>query len=131
MEERVSADPWSALCRDRACIGCGANDGTIVPAHSNQQAHGKGLGIKAESWTLVPLCHKCHTWLDNGSADRAVLRATWAQWWSLHMMSLCQAGLIGPVDSVPRVTARRVKKREAAPYRKPEKMLEHPGNIGR
>ncbi len=29
------------------CQNCGANDGTVCGAHSNQSKHGKGKGIKA------------------------------------------------------------------------------------
>lgn len=93
---------WLELCRDRACVGCGIDDGTVVPAHSNQQAHGKGMGLKAGDWSVIPLCAKCHAWLDAGGDDRYVKRATWSQWWTLHMMSLCQAELVAPVGQVTR-----------------------------
>lgn len=93
---------WRDLCRDRACIGCGVNDGTIVPAHSNQQAHGKGMGLKAGDWTVIPLCHGCHSWLDNSASDKELKRSTFSQWWTLHMMSLCQAELIAPIGQQQR-----------------------------
>lgn len=95
-------DPWMALCADRACVACGIKDETIVACHSNQQAHGKGMSIKAESWVCVPLCGKHHFWLDH-VATREEARAAWAQWWALHMMSLCQAELVAPINYSERV----------------------------
>lgn len=55
------------LVNGHACINCGADDGTIVPAHSNQQVHGKGKSIKAHDCFFIPLCHSCHAWLDQGT----------------------------------------------------------------
>ena len=48
------------------CQWCGADDGTIVAAHSNQLAHGKGRGIKAGYNYIASLCYLCHTELDQG-----------------------------------------------------------------
>lgn len=51
------------LCRDRACIHCGIQNGTTVPAHRNA---GKGMGIKnSDVWT-IPLCFRCHSDYDQG-----------------------------------------------------------------
>jgi hypothetical protein len=43
---------------------------TVVPAHSNQSIHGKGMGIKAAHRYTIPACFTCHAWLDRGSAPR-------------------------------------------------------------
>lgn len=44
---------------------------TTVAAHSNQQKHGKGMGIKAHDYYTVWACANCHTWLDQGSDPKA------------------------------------------------------------
>lgn len=115
-------DPWAALCKDRPCIRCGADDGTIVPAHANQIRLGKGMGYKAEPWTVVPLCLKCHTWLDNGQADRLQMQETYAVCWTNHMTALLMAGLIGPAN----VTRGTLPKRQQL-----SKVLQHDGVMRR
>lgn len=40
---------------------------TVVPCHSNQQQHGKGMGIKAHDEFTVPGCAACHLELDQGN----------------------------------------------------------------
>lgn len=86
---------WLDLCRGRPCIACGRQE-SVIPAHSNQQAHGKGKGIKAGDWSVLPLCRTCHYRLDH-DLEREAARAFWAQHWALHHMALCQAELIAPV----------------------------------
>jgi hypothetical protein len=54
-------------CRYLHCQLCGADDGTIVAAHSNQGKHGKGKGIKADDNMIAALCHICHMDIDQGS----------------------------------------------------------------
>lgn len=97
-------DAWAKLCKDRPCIGCGADDGTIVPAHANEIMLGKGMGLKALPWTQVPLCMRCHAELDNGQADRETLRAQWRTYWVAHMFGLLQADLVQVAGNVPRGT---------------------------
>lgn len=46
--------------KHESCVSCGADDGTIVWAHSNEQKHGKGMGIKAHDLFGAFLCHRCH-----------------------------------------------------------------------
>ena len=50
--------------KNHACVSCGANDGTIVWAHSNKYRHGKGRGLKAHDLFGCYLCHICHTSFD-------------------------------------------------------------------
>jgi hypothetical protein len=50
--------------KHESCVSCGANDSTIVWAHSNSQKHGKGMGIKAHDLFGAYLCHKCHSAFD-------------------------------------------------------------------
>ena len=55
------------VVRDAPCQLCGAQDGTVVAAHSNQQRDGKGTGIKAHDYRIAALCYGCHMQLDQGS----------------------------------------------------------------
>ena len=50
------------------CQVCGARDGTVVAAHSNQLKDGKGKGIKAHDYRIAALCFRCHAMLDQGSS---------------------------------------------------------------
>ena len=52
--------------RHSPCQHCGAQDGTIVAAHSNQLRDGKGKGIKAHDYRIAALCFRCHSELDQG-----------------------------------------------------------------
>lgn len=60
------------------CVRCGADDGTIVPAHySGEYQHllGKGVGSKVTDAAVAALCHKCHahmdTYQDGNTVDRS------------------------------------------------------------
>lgn len=53
--------------REASCMNCGAQDGTVVAAHSNSLADGKGKGIKAPDFKIAALCFRCHYDLDQGS----------------------------------------------------------------
>lgn len=55
------------LAKGQRCVMCGADDGTVVSAHSNLSEHGKGMGIKADDSMVAWLCHRCHSNLDQGS----------------------------------------------------------------
>ncbi len=55
------------LARDESCANCGAEDGTVVAAHSNLSRHGKGKSLKASDCFIAFLCHRCHSWLDQGT----------------------------------------------------------------
>ena len=50
------------------CQWCGADDGTVVAAHSNQSIHGKGRGIKASDNMIASLCYFCHAECDQGKS---------------------------------------------------------------
>ena len=48
------------------------------PAHSNQDKHGKGGGMKAHDCFFVPACSACHRELDQGKTmSRDEKRAAW------------------------------------------------------
>jgi len=52
--------------REIECVKCGAEDGTVVAAHSNQLRDGKGKGIKAHDYRIAALCYRCHMAIDQG-----------------------------------------------------------------
>lgn len=53
--------------RQIPCQHCGADDGTVVAAHTNWGG-GKGRGIKADDNLIASLCFACHSQLDQGSS---------------------------------------------------------------
>ena len=56
------------IVRESPCQICGAQDGTVVAAHSNQQRDGKGMGIKAHDYRIAALCFSCHAEIDQGKS---------------------------------------------------------------
>ena len=52
--------------REAPCQHCGASDGTVVAAHSNQLRDGKGRSIKASDAAIAALCYNCHSQIDQG-----------------------------------------------------------------
>lgn len=52
--------------RESPCQLCGAQNGTVVAAHSNQLRDGKGRGIKAHDYRIAALCYHCHMEIDQG-----------------------------------------------------------------
>ncbi len=61
-------------CREIPCQLCGAEDGTVVAAHSNQLRDGKGRGLKASDYRIASLCFKCHSEIDQGKDLNKVMR---------------------------------------------------------
>lgn len=55
------------IVRESPCQLCGAEDGTVVAAHSNQLRDGKGRAIKAHDFRVAALCFRCHAEIDQGS----------------------------------------------------------------
>ncbi|WP_407671201.1 nuclease domain-containing protein [Paraburkholderia phymatum] len=72
---------YLAACRGEQCYlavpGVCLGAETVVPCHSNQSRHGKGMGKKAEHRYTVPGCVACHAWIDQGSASREAKFARW------------------------------------------------------
>lgn len=61
------------MARGRPCLMPGdvhAGLETTVAAHSNHLDHGKARGRKADDCYSVWACATCHSWYDQGSADR-------------------------------------------------------------
>ena len=55
------------IVRESPCQHCGAQDGTVVAAHSNQLRDGKGRSIKAHDYRIAALCMRCHHEIDQGN----------------------------------------------------------------
>ena len=53
--------------RDQACQNCGAMDGTVVAAHSNQLRDGRGHAFKCADYRVAYLCIRCHDLVDGRS----------------------------------------------------------------
>lgn len=72
---------YLAACRGEPCYlrvpGVCIGAPTVVPCHSNQSRHGKGMGLKAEHRYTVPGCRACHAWIDQGNAPREVKFERW------------------------------------------------------
>lgn len=68
------------------CQSCGAQDGTVVCAHANEGAHGKGMAIKACDTKAASLCFACHSRLDQGSDMNRDERH--AFWWAAHIKTI-------------------------------------------
>ena len=67
------------------CQCCGADDGTVVAAHTNWGS-GKGRGIKADDNMIASLCFVCHSELDQGSKRSKAERM--ALWFDAHCMTV-------------------------------------------
>jgi hypothetical protein len=66
------------IVRESPCQICGAQDGTVVAAHSNQQRDGKGMGIKAHDYRIAALCYTCHADVDQGQRlNKEERKAVW------------------------------------------------------
>ena len=86
-----------AYARGQSCTMCGVCDGTIVAAHSNSQAHGKGMGIKAHDYRVAFLCARCHDWYDCRRPSASTREWRQARWQAAHeatIQILYKAGLI-------------------------------------
>lgn len=76
--------------RDYPCAHCGRQDGTVVPAHNNELAFGRGAGFKTKDFLIAYLCHECHDYCDGrrGGLTLEEKRALWHRaytqtvaWW--------------------------------------------------
>ena len=65
------------IVRDSPCQLCGAEDGTVVAAHSNQLRDGKGRSIKAHDYRIAALCFRCHADIDQGQMSREDKQDLW------------------------------------------------------
>lgn len=58
------------LANGMRCQNCGREDGTVVAAHSDEQAHGRGKDNPAHDCFHAWLCARCHFWYDHASTGR-------------------------------------------------------------
>jgi hypothetical protein len=65
------------IVRESPCQLCGAEDGTVVAAHSNQLRDGKGRSIKAHDYRIAALCYTCHADIDQGKMSREDKQDLW------------------------------------------------------
>lgn len=87
---RNAGPDWLAMCRGQRCYlaipgVCNHDPATVVPAHSNSLARGKGMGLKAPDIYTLPACHCCHMAIDQSKdLDKEARRELWerayAQW---------------------------------------------------
>lgn len=72
------------------CAHCNRMDGTIVPAHNNELALGRGASFKTKDFLIAYLCHECHDHVDGrrGGLNREEKHAMWNRayvqtvaWW--------------------------------------------------
>lgn len=87
---KIDGIDYLAMCRGQECFLLLSmvrfhHRETVVPCHSNQSKHGKGMGLKASDIYTVPGCHGCHAELDQGMAmnreeKRAAFDAAYLRW---------------------------------------------------
>lgn len=58
------------LAKGKPCQNCGADDNTIVAAHSNEEKHGRGKDLQSHDCFHAWLCIRCHSWLDSASVGK-------------------------------------------------------------
>lgn len=80
--------------KHESCVSCGANDGTIVWAHSNLSRHGKGMGMKAHDLFGAYLCNNCHQKYDSYSAVFGDLPDWFLKQWEKSMLIACKKGYL-------------------------------------
>lgn len=91
-----------------ACVGCGAMDGTVVWAHSNEQEHGKGAGIKAHDLLGNYLCFRCHQLYDGGT--RAMKHNWFRAWYPITMVRVAEKLASGDLVLVAQQKRERASK---------------------
>jgi hypothetical protein len=78
--------------RHESCVSCGANDGSVVWAHSNFNRHGKGMGIKAHDLFGAYLCHRCHSMFDRHEVENEPI--WFLDKWEKSMIRACEKGYL-------------------------------------
>lgn len=76
--------------RNYSCAHCNRNDGTIVAAHCNELALGRGFAHKTPDYLVAYLCQVCHDAVDGRSQSLTLgeKRSMWnrayvvtVSWW--------------------------------------------------
>lgn len=79
-----------SAAKNYPCANCNANNGTIVGAHCNELALGRGFAHKTPDYMVAYLCNDCHDAVDGRSQglSRDEKRAIWnrayvvtVSWW--------------------------------------------------
>lgn len=113
--------------RTMGCILCevlGMDQQSPTEAHHPRSGVGKGQ--KAPDALAIPLCGaRCHRGPSGVHGDQALLRV--AKVTEMDLVAMVIERRLGVVANVPRVTARRIKKSDPAPYQRSAKILEHRG----
>jgi hypothetical protein len=78
--------------REIPCQHCGADDGTVVAAHTNFGG-GKGRGIKADDNMIASLCFRCHHTLDQGATMTKADRQS--MWQAAHIKTIKKLTKLG------------------------------------
>lgn len=74
---------YRELARGKPCMlqipfVCNRDPETTVLAHSNSQANGKGMGLKADDAIgAVWACYACHSWADQGGMSAVAKDLAW------------------------------------------------------
>ena len=86
------------LCHFMPCMilseKCRSGVDPSVPAHSNQQWHGRGMAYKSHDCFAVAACPACHDWLDRGPADRETKRDAFERALRKHILWLWEHELV-------------------------------------
>lgn len=80
-------------CREIPCQWCGIADGTVVAAHSNALAHGKGRSIKSSDQFVAAMCRECHHEIDQGHTLSKAERI--AMWQTAHERTVKELNRLG------------------------------------
>ena len=80
-------------CREIPCQHCGIADGTVVAAHSNALADGKGRSIKADDNKVAALCAEHHHEIDQGHTLSKAERI--AMWQTAHERTVKELNRLG------------------------------------
>lgn len=94
------------IVRESPCQHCGAQDGTVCAAHSNQYRDGKGMGQKANDYRVAALCFKCHASIDQGSKLSYEERI--ALWEAAHRATIAWLFDNGHIGFIPLMSGLRV-----------------------
>lgn len=68
-----------SAARNYPCAHCNRQDGTVVAAHCNELALGRGFAHKTPDFLVAYLCHDCHDAVD-GRAHGLKLEEKRAMW---------------------------------------------------
>lgn len=82
-----------AMARGKPCLFripdgvCNFNPETTVAAHSNWAVHGKSGARKADDQYSAWCCSSCHSWVDQGDADKATKEIAFM---AAHLAQVCE-----------------------------------------